>query len=48
VWSVVKSGVSGVGDMCVVNVISCLYLSVNCGFWDDESLQMMVGSHGQD
>jgi hypothetical protein len=43
-----QSGVcGGGGDMCVVN-ISCLYLYVNCGFWNDESLQMMVGSHGQD
>jgi hypothetical protein len=50
VWSDVKAELvvevlrvmNGVG-WCFV-----LYLFVNCGFGNDDSLQMMVGSHGQD
>jgi hypothetical protein len=51
VWSVVKLELWLVVELCVVNVVySCFvsYLFVNCGFGNDESLQMTIGSHGKD
>lgn len=50
-WSVVNLELMVLVVYCAVNVVnSCfvLYLFVNCGFGNDESLQMTIGSHGQD
>lgn len=48
--SVVKVDVVCRAGCCVLNVFSCAgsMCFSNCGFGNDESLQMTVGSHGQD